>query len=1108
MSRVSKAKRGSVIRDGSGRARQTLITRGPGSMIKKRRAAEEESWTQSGQHVFGLADSVMIEDYENPQKMMDNLKIRFENQNIYTYIRGVCVSVNPYQDLGIYTGVLIDEYHSSQLFELPPHLYAVANQAYYAMKEENTDQCILISGESGAGKTEAAKQILQFLAACATDTGASKEIRDRLLMSNPILEAFGNAKTSRNDNSSRFGKYMEIKFDFKGEPIAGKIINYLLEKSRVVNQLEGERNYHIFYMALAGATDGWKKSKGITKQSEDYHYTSQGGIKEVAHLDDTEEWNSMFDAMASIGIADEERESLLDVVMFVLALGEVAFEGEEEATVKNKDVVDSLSKLSGIEAATLCDALTHKTIVTTSEEVKSPLNCHQATYARDALAKSIFDRAFTFLVNRLNSSLDGGEGGTKRDEVERTTVMGLLDIYGFEILTENGFEQVCINYCNEKLQQLFIELTLKSEQEEYKKEGIKWVPVEYFNNEVLCQLIESPKQPYGLITLLDDICLAPGDHTDADFLSMMNESFKSNKYYASSASEKGIARDNFVIKHYAGDVTYNMAGFIDKNNDLLFRDLKSAMISSTNNVLTSVFTKEELEFKKRPPSAGTQFRGSMHDLMKTLMAKAPSYIRCIKPNSVKSPTIWDEEMVQHQVKYLGLMENLRVARAGYCFRRPFAYFLQRFKSLCPKTWPNWEGDECEGVKVLVAHLNMPEGEIAIGKTKVFVRNPKSVTQIEKLFQEKKPFLATMIQACWKGYIQQKKYKAMRVAAIVCQKHARTFLAQRAAAKRKKAVGVIREFIGGFIKRNEEISEHNQMFLTWSRISWVKKLGKHLPKGINDRRWLGVNDTPPFLDATSKLLQKMYYANLGRKYRLKLTADNKEILKLKLEASQRFRDKKASYPFSVAEPFQTNRISADAVHDKVIAAFDKIKVAEEEFHPVYITQVAKIDRSSFKHSRDDIIVLSNHSFHIFNLKLKHKFSIELGKIKGVSISDSFDGIVVVHTPGEEKGDKGDFVFDTPHVFEFITYLARVQKDMEINISSTIEMNFPKKASKKVVFKLGNPEPSPYAIVKVDGQTCLQVTSKEIENTAAFSNNVRMSLRRRSTQPEDDISTNSD
>lgn len=397
----------------------------------------------------------------------------------------------------MYTGSLIDEYYGTQLYEVPPHLYAIANQAYYSMKEENSDQCVLISGESGAGKTEAAKQILQFLASTSTNTGLSSQIRDKLLQSNPILEAFGNAKTLRNDNSSRFGKYMEVQFDFKGEPIGGKIINYLLEKSRVVRQMDGERNFHMFYMLLADAIVAGDRDMAGT--GDDFYYTKQGKMSKVDTLDDLQEMHNMTEAMTSLGMTSDEQKELLNLVAFILQLGEVEFEGADASSVKNVAVLAAIEKLVGVPADTMAASLTNNTIVARGETVSSPLKPDQAVYARDALGKSVYFRAFDWLVGRLNQAFvgDGKSAG-------RSTVMGLLDIYGFEILAKNGFEQICINYCNEKLQQLFIELTLKTEQAEYKREGIEWVPVEYFDNHVLCEMIESEKKPFGLISVLND----------------------------------------------------------------------------------------------------------------------------------------------------------------------------------------------------------------------------------------------------------------------------------------------------------------------------------------------------------------------------------------------------------------------------------------------------------------------------------------------------------------------------------------------------------------------------------------------------------------------------
>eukprot|EP00038_Savillea_parva_P008188 m.175302 g.175302 ORF g.175302 m.175302 type:complete len:1110 (+) comp13968_c0_seq1:47-3376(+) len=1106
-------RRNSIIRDKQGRARQTLITRGPSSIHRHRRPPEKKSWTKAAQHMFGVADSVMLEDYQNEEVFLENLRIRFENDLIYTYIRGVCISVNPYQDLGLYTSALIDEYYGTQVFELPPHLYAIANEAYYQMREETSDQCILISGESGAGKTEAAKQILQFLAACATDTGRSKMIRDRILQSNPILEAFGNAKTSRNDNSSRFGKYMEIEFDFKGEPVGGRILNYLLEKSRVIYQLEDERNYHVFYMALAGGGEDFKQSCGLTKTADEYSYLKQGNSCTVPELDDAGEWFAMFEAMTGVGIADAERDALLKVVAFIILLGEVTFSGTDKATVDNSVLLQQLASMFGVNESALGAALTTNTIIANNETVTNLLEPRQAMYARDALAKAIYDRAFSWLVGRLNAAL--AECG-KDAANARSTVMGLLDIYGFEILATNGFEQVCINYCNEKLQQVFIELTLKSEQEEYKREGIEWVPVEYFNNAIICNLIESTREPHGMIPLLDDCCLGPGDMNDDNFLAVLSKAHGQHPHFSSFATDKSVARDAFVVKHYAGDVTYNIAGFIDKNNDLLYRDLKAVMLTSSNEVITAIFSKDELESKKRPPTAGTQFRLSMQQLMETLMAKQPSYVRCIKPNSKKKPSVWDQEMIAHQVKYLGLMENLRVARAGYCYRRPFANFLQRFKSLCPDTWPSWKGDPKDGVRRLTDHLKLPAGECMIGRTKVFIRNPATVTIIEKLFQERKPVLATKITACFRGYRQWKKYVALKKAAVIAQKHARSVLARIEAAQRKKGVVAIRGLINGFIHRKDPMGPTNQAFLALSRSLYFERVRDHLPKSVIDFRWIPDSMVPPYLEETTDLLRKLCYLNLSRKYRLALTPERRAALQLKLEASELFLGRKQSYPHSVAVPFAENRIDDQSQLDVAKTAYLKVKSDSEVASPIYSSIMHKIDRSTYKHRRDDMLLLSNTSLHVFaSKKGKLKLSLPLSELRGVTVSRHYDGICVLHTTGTIKGDKGDMIFDTPHVIEFVTMLNRVleslRKDVadfpQVPIDIEDEISHDRSSGKSgcIVFRTADYDKTPYSTVTQNGKKCLLVTVPAMENASDFKRHVSNScrLRTEATMSDDEL-----
>ncbi len=998
------------MRDPSGRARQTLITRGPSRVYRgKHLVATERSWTQDARHLIGTADSVMLEDYTNESAFLSNLETRFENENIYTYIRGVLVSVNPYEDLGIYTASLVDEYHGRNLFELPPHVYAVANQAYYAMREETTDQCILISGESGAGKTEASKQILQFLAANSTDTGKVAHVRDRLLQSNPVLEAFGNAKTARNDNSSRFGKYMEIQFDFKGEPLGGRIINYLLEKSRVVTQLPGERNFHVFYMLLAGGTQQQRHSD---KSAEFFRYASAGGLEDEHGLDDEEEFRDMMAAMTACGMAPDQVDALLTSVSGVLHLGEIEFEGGGDTVAttgaagggagggaaaavtraSDADAVTAAANLLGVPGDALMHALTHRTVATRGDEVVVNLPQDQALYARDALAKSTYARLFDWLVARLNTSLNGGGGaggaGGGDGSGNRTTVMGLLDIYGFEILATNGFEQLCINYCNERLQQLFVELTLSAEQAEYAREGIPWEPVEYFDNKVICDLIESKS---GLIDILDDVCLRPGEHSDSVLLEALDHGLGKSKHYASfSAGDKTVARNALVVRHYAGAVTYTVEGFIDKNNDLLFRDLKRCMTESKSEIVQACFPHQELESKRRPQTAGHQFRASIRALMDTLMSKQPSYIRCVKPNEKKEPKDWDTSIVAHQVQYLGLMEVLRVARAGFCYRREYGAFVERYKPLCPKTWPvsTPPGTSTrDSALAICEHVKLAEGEVAAGKTKLFLRSPKTVQLLETLYQQAQPRMATLIQSRWRGYVKRRDYLRLLAATVVAQKNARVVLAKIRVRKMKRAASLLVDLIRGWISctragrsgggSGSGDENNNETYLRLARARYLSRVQANTPRSLIgfETAWLPATSVPVCCQETDKVLKDICRRRLAKTYRANVEGvpGRRRQLELKLTASELLRNKKKGYPPSVAVPFETTQLESQQARDVIMMAFERFK-ADTDTRIEYATLVHKIDRSTYQHKRSDVVIVTNTTLFVLSYpKVKFKFS---------------------------------------------------------------------------------------------------------------------------------------
>lgn len=1021
---------------------------------------------------IGVQDFVLLEDYRSNEAFVDNLQKRFSEDLIYTYIGPVLVSVNPYHDLDIYNREVIKSYKNVNFYELPPHVFAIADASYRAMRGENRDQCILISGESGAGKTEASKKILLYIAASSTHSQDVERVKDRLLESNPLLEAFGNAKTVRNDNSSRFGKYMDIQFDYKGAPIGGHILNYLLEKSRVVHQAEGERSFHIFYQLLVGATPLILTSLKLTSQPENYFYLNQDDGNTLQLMDDQNNWKLMKHSLETLDFSQEQQRALFAIVASVLHLGNVKFENAESsdlAVVANIDVVNTITELLGCQEDLLLSALQNKTIEAKGEKMKSPLTVEQALYAKDALAKGIYDRLFSWIVKKINSSLSN-KGRHK------CSLMGLLDIYGFEIFTLNSFEQFCINYCNEKLQQLFIQLTLKSEQEEYQREGIQWEPVEYFNNKVICDLIEA--KPVGIVAVLDEECLRPGDTSDQTFLEKLSTTIGKHPHFVShvatdNSTRKTIQRDEFRLLHYAGDVTYNIKGFLDKNNDLLFRDLKEAMSSSSNPITRECFPASELNSKKRPDTAGTQFKASLAQLMDILMSKDPSYVRCIKPNDYKRPKLFEEKIVHHQVKYLGLMENLRVRRAGFAYRRPYEVFLKRYKSLCPDTWPSFRGSARDGVQTLVSHLQYKEDDYRMGKTKLFIRFPRVLFATEDAFQMRKHELATMIQAKYKCHNQRQKFLKMKLSAIIIQCQWRRYLAIKLRERRKRAVLCIRKFIKGFMYRNEPECDENREFIKYTKINFLERLARDAPRSVLDKSWIVA---PKLLKETSERLQVMCTRNLVLKYVKQISPSMKIQMGQKVVAEKLFKGKKDSYLSSVKEHFVDSRLGT--YHEAMKATvFGTIKQPDESIR--YCTYVTKYDRHGYK-TRKRILFLTNKMLYVVDEKdFKVKDKVPYSMVNGIQCSSLTDGLFVIVVGNTENGSKenqkqlerGDIILQSDFVIETLTKLVMIgDKENVLKVASTGTINHDLASGKQGCIEFTKGET--YSIKKgKNGQLCV-------------------------------------
>ncbi|CAG7836490.1 unnamed protein product [Allacma fusca] len=717
---------------------------------------------------FVLLDRITMDDF------IGNLHTRFKSGKIYTYIGEVCVSVNPYKTLNIYDKDYVNQYKGREQFERAPHLFAIAENAYQTMRRAGKDTCIMISGESGSGKTEASKIIMRYIAAITNVSGHQEveRVKNVLLQSNCILEGFGNARTSRNDNSSRFGKYMDIQFDWKGDPIGGIIENYLLEKSRVVRQQEKERNFHCFYQLILGGSDDDLRRRDLNRGPESYNYVSQGGITRVDTINDRQDFRNVNSALKSLGVHDEEVRTMWDVVGAILHLGNISFKNSESGESTSvadisKGAIETCSRLLGVKSSELRRSLCERAIAAGGQVVRKQLTSEAGIYARDALGKAVYERLFIWIVNRINEAIRPVKNsyGT-----EKRSVIGVLDIYGFEILDTNSFEQFCINYCNEKLQQLFIELVLKQEQEEYRREGIKWTHIDYFNNQIICDLVELPHK--GIISIMDEACLSVGHITDQVLLDAMDQKLKGHGHYTSrrlSPSDKSLIHaQDFRIKHYAGDVTYKIEGMLDKNKDTLFQDLKRVLYQSSNSIISSMWpdgAQDITKTTKRPQTAGTIFKNSMIALVKTLISKEPYYVRCIKPNEVKSPILFDTERVEHQVAYLGLLENVRVRRAGFAHRTPYERFVKRYKMLSRRTWPNPRGGSMkDATNAIISDLRLGKDDAAVyGNTKVFIRSPQTLFQLEKARTNMIPGIVTFLQKMWRGYMARQYYKRLRAA---------------------------------------------------------------------------------------------------------------------------------------------------------------------------------------------------------------------------------------------------------------------------------------------------------------------------------------------------------
>ncbi|OIW26006.1 myosin-1 [Coniochaeta ligniaria NRRL 30616] len=743
-----------ITRRAKDKAARAEASAGGGAHGSSKPVPKKATFEATKKKEIGVSDLTLLSKVSN-EAINENLKKRFEGAEIYTYIGHVLVSVNPFRDLGIYTDEVLNSYRGKNRLEMPPHVFAIAEASYYNMKAYKDNQCVIISGESGAGKTEAAKRIMQYIAdVSGGDSGDIKQIKDMVLATNPLLESFGNAKTLRNNNSSRFGKYLQIHFNTQGEPVGADITNYLLEKTRVTGQIVNERNFHIFYQFTKGASQNYRQNFGV-QTPDTYLYTSRSKCLSVDGIDDLADFEDTLNAMKIIGLSQAEQDNIFRILAAILWTGNIVFrEGDDGyAAVADQSVVEFLAYLLEVSPKQLIDGITIRILTPRNGEViESPANVAQATATRDALAKALYNNLFDWIVERINQSLKARQATSNS--------IGILDIYGFEIFEKNSFEQLCINYVNEKLQQIFIQLTLKAEQEEYAREKIKWTPISYFDNKVVCDLIEQVRPPGIFSAMKDATKTAHADPAACDRTFMQSINGMSNAHLTPR-------QGSFIIKHYAGDVSYTVDGITDKNKDQLLKGLLTLFSVSQNRFVHTLFPAEvDLDNRKQPPSAGDRIKASANALVETLMKCQPSYIRTIKPNENKSPTEYNVPNVLHQIKYLGLQENVRIRRAGFAYRQSFEKFVDRFFLLSPATSYageyTWTGSYEAAVKQILKDTSIPQEEWQMGVSKAFIKSPETLFALEHMRDRYWHNMATRIQRMWRAYLAYRAESATRI----------------------------------------------------------------------------------------------------------------------------------------------------------------------------------------------------------------------------------------------------------------------------------------------------------------------------------------------------------
>ncbi|XP_072139827.1 unconventional myosin-X [Mobula birostris] len=722
--------------------------------------------------VEGVEDMASLADLHEGA-IMHNLHIRYKRDSIYTFVGSILVSVNPYKPIpGLYDKITMEQYSKHQLGEIAPHIFAVANECYHCLWKRDDNQCVLISGESGAGKTESTKLILKYLSAMsqhsleATAKDKISHVEQAILESSPIMEAFGNAKTVYNNNSSRFGKFIQLNFCQKGNIQGGRIIDYLLEKNRVVRQNPGERNYHIFYALLAG-TDEEQREMCYLSEQENYYYLRQSGCIMDSTADDKQTFQEVMAAMKVMKFKTEEIWEVLKLLAGVLHLGNIEFAIAGGAQVSSKAALGNTAELLGLDSLQLAEVLTHRSMILRGEEISTPLTVEQAVDSRDSMAMALYSQCFTWIIRKINSRVRGKEDYKS---------VGILDIFGFENFEINRFEQFNINYANEKLQEYFNKHIFSLEQLEYSRDGIIWENIDWIDNGECLDLIE---KKMGILALINEESHFPKG-TDSTLLEKLHSQHSSNPCYL----KPRVIDHYFGVKHYAGEVLYHVKGILEKNRDTFRHDilnlLRESRLDFVYDLIEYTSSKNNEETlksgtKHRKPTVSSQFKNSLHSLMATLSTSNPFFVRCIKPNVQKMPDQFDQTVVLNQLRYSGMLETVKIRQAGFPVRRQFHDFYRRYKVLMRNlSLPDDFKGKCAA---LLYFYDNTRTDWQLGKTKVFIRESLE-HKLEKHRSVEVYKSAMIIQAYVLGYLARKQYKKMRDMIVVIQKNYRAVFWKR------------------------------------------------------------------------------------------------------------------------------------------------------------------------------------------------------------------------------------------------------------------------------------------------------------------------------------------